>query len=274
MEKHPIIARAAQENGDGMNEPPGRRWRAALSAVTIAEYFRDTLSKDVLFVLDNLFRYIQAGAEVSAILGNPPVSVGYQPQLAADVAALEERLVSTSSGSITSIQAIYVPADDYTDPAVVSAFPHFDTIMTLERSLAEKGYQPAIDPLRSRSRLLDSVQYICSEHYETASAVLKILDTYQRLSDIVAILGIENLRDVNENDALVVLRARRAKLFLTQPFFVVNPEGGGKYVPLKKTIQGFQAILSGECDSWPENAFRNKGDLDEVAAEVRRLHDE
>ncbi len=253
-----------------MNEPPGRRWRVGLSAVTMAEYFRDALGKDVLFVLDNLFRYIQAGAEVSAILGNPPVSVGYQPNLAAEVAALEERLVSTTSGSITSIQAIYVPADDYTDPAVVAAFPHFDTTMTLERSLAEGGYHPAIDPLRSGSRLLYSSQHICSDHYETAKEILKILETYQHLADVVAILGIDNLRDVNEKDALTVIRARRAKLFLTQPFFVTHREGG-RYVSLEKTIAGFQAILAGECDEWPEQAFRNKGDLDEVAAEVQQI---
>lgn len=252
-----------------MNEPPGMRWRVGFTAATIAEYFRDEMKQDVLFALDNLFRYVQAGSEVSAILGNIPAAVGYQPQLADEIAKLEERLVSTQEGSITSIQAIYVPADDYSDPAVAASSPHFDAFMSLDRGIAEDGRHPAIDQLNSSSRLLHPM-YIDLEHYAVADAVRKKLQKYRDLHDVVAIMGLDGLRDMSEDDALDVIRARRIELFLTQPFFITQGSDG-RYVPLSDTIAGFKAILSGDCDDWHEDAFRNKGSLSEVEQALSML---
>jgi F-type H+-transporting ATPase subunit beta len=252
-----------------MNEPPGRRWRAGLTAVTIAEYFRDKLKGNILFVVDNLFRYIQAGTEVSAILGDIPSVMGYQPHLANELANFEERLVSTSKGTITSIQAIYVPADDYADPAVATAFTHFDAVISLERSIAEKGRHPAVDPLASLSRLLHT-DYVGEEHYRVADSVRKLLQKYRDLRNVVSIIGMDGLRDLNEDDYFAVHRARRIELFLTQSFFTTRGRDG-RYVPLAATIAGFKSILEGICDYWPEEAFLDKGSLDEVEEHVWRL---
>ncbi len=245
-----------------MNEPPGNRLRVALTGVTMAEYFRDEKNMDVLLFVDNIFRFAQAGAEVSALLGRIPSAVGYQPTLASEMSALQERITSTNKGSITSIQAVYVPADDYTDPAPVTTFSHLDASITLERSLSEQGLYPAIDPLTSSSRALD-VDVVGENHYAVARNVLKTLQRYKDLQDIIAILGMEEL---SEEDKLTVTRARKIQRFLTQPMFVAEPYTGrsGKYVPVNETVKGFREILEGKHDDKPETAFYMKGTIEEV----------
>lgn len=245
-----------------MNEPPGNRLRVALTGVTMAEYFRDEKNMDVLLFIDNIFRFAQAGSEVSALLGRIPSAVGYQPTLASEMAALQERITSTNKGSITSIQAVYVPADDYTDPAPVATFAHLDASITLERSLAEQGLYPAIDPLTSTSRALDP-DIVGAEHYQVAKDVLKTLQRYKDLQDIIAILGMEEL---SEEDKSTVSRARKIQRFLTQPMNVAEPFTGraGKYVPIAETVRGFKAIIDGQYDSKPESAFYMVGAIDEV----------
>lgn len=245
-----------------MNEPPGNRLRVGLTGVTEAEYFRDEKGMDVLLFIDNIFRFAQAGSEVSALLGRIPSAVGYQPTLAAEMSSLQERITSTNKGSITSIQAVYIPADDYTDPAPVTTFAHLDSSITLERSLSEQGLYPAIDPLTSSSRVLDP-DILGEEHYTVAREVLKTLQRYKDLQDIIAILGMEELSD---EDKLTVSRARKIQRFLTQPMFVAEPFTGreGKYVPIAETVRGFKEILEGKHDSKPETAFYMVGGIDEV----------
>ena len=245
-----------------MNEPPGNRLRVALTGVTMAEYFRDEENRDVLLFIDNIFRFAQAGSEVSALLGRIPSAVGYQPTLASEMSALEERITSTEKGSITSIQAVYVPADDYTDPAPVATFAHLDASLALERSLAEQALFPAIDPLTSTSTSLDP-EVVGEEHYQVTKDVLKTLQRYKDLQDIIAILGMEEL---SEEDKLAVSRARKIQRFLTQPMFVAEPFTGkkGKFVPIAETVRGFKEILDGKHDSKNENAFYMIGGIDEV----------
>ncbi len=245
-----------------MNEPPGNRLRVALTGVTMAEYFRDKKGMDVLLFIDNIFRFAQAGSEVSALLGRIPSAVGYQPTLAAELSALEERITSTNKGSITSMQAVYVPADDYTDPAPVATFAHLDASVSLERALADQGLYPAIDPLTSNSRALDP-EIVGEEHYKVANEVLRVLQRYKDLQDIIAILGMEEL---SEEDKLIVARARKIQRFLTQPFHVAEVFTGrkGAYVPIEETIRGFKEIMEGKHDDKPEMAFYLKGTIDEV----------
>ena len=245
-----------------MNEPPGNRLRVALSGVTQAEYFRDEKHMDVLLFIDNIFRFAQAGAEVSALLGRIPSAVGYQPTLATEMAALQERITSTKTGSITSLQAVYVPADDYTDPAPVATFSHLDATITLERSLAEQALFPAVDPLTSNSRAL-SPAIVGEEHYEVAQRVLSTLQKYKDLQDIIAILGMEEL---SEADKLTVSRARKIQRFLTQPMFVAEPFTGrtGRYVTIEENVKGFREILDGKHDNKAETAFYMVGGIDEV----------
>ena len=245
-----------------MNEAPGNRLRVALTGVTMAEYFRDKKNMDVLLFIDNIFRFAQAGSEVSALLGRIPSAVGYQPTLASEMAALQERITSTNKGSITSIQAVYVPADDYTDPAPVATFSHLDASITLERSLSEQGLFPAIDPLTSSSRALD-IDIVGEEHYQVARNILKTLQRYKDLQDIIAILGMEEL---SEEDKLTVSRARKIQRFLTQPMFVAEPFTGreGKYVTVEETVFGFKQILEGKHDDKSETAFYMKGKIEEV----------
>ncbi|MBI3366774.1 F0F1 ATP synthase subunit beta [Candidatus Roizmanbacteria bacterium] len=245
-----------------MNEPPGNRLRVALTGVTMAEYFRDKKNMDVLLFIDNIFRFAQAGSEVSALLGRIPSAVGYQPTLASEMSSLQERITSANNGSITSIQAVFVPADDYTDPAPVATFSHLDASITLERSLAEQALFPAVDPLTSSSRALDP-DIVGKEHYEVARNVLKTLQKYKDLQDIIAILGMEEL---SEEDKLVVSRARKIQRFLTQPMFVAEPFTGreGKYVTAEETVLGFKEILDGKHDSKSEQAFYMKGTINEV----------
>lgn len=245
-----------------MNEPPGNRLRVALTGVTMAEYFRDEKNMDTLLFIDNIFRFAQAGSEVSALLGRIPSAVGYQPTLASEMAALQERITSTKKGSITSIQAVYVPADDYTDPAPVATFAHLDASITLERSLAEQGLFPAIDPLTSSSRALDPA-VVGEEHYQVARDVLKTLQRYRDLQDIIAILGMEEL---SEEDKLTVSRARKIQRFLTQPMFVAEPFTGreGRYVSINDTVKGFKEILDGKHDDKSESAFYMIGTISEV----------
>jgi F-type H+/Na+-transporting ATPase subunit beta len=247
-----VISKTAMVFGQ-MNEPPGARQRVGLSGLTMAEYFRDEEGKDVLLFIDNIFRFSQAGSEVSALLGRIPSAVGYQPTLATEMGALQERITSTKKGSITSVQAVYVPADDYTDPAPATTFAHLDSTIALERSLAEQGLYPSVDPLSSSSRALDP-QIVGEEHYEIANQVLKILQRYKDLQDIIAILGMEELSD---DDKLAVTRARKIQRALTQPFFVGEAFTGrkGKYVPVKETVKLFKEILEGKHDSKPEQAF-------------------
>jgi len=261
MKETKVIDKTALVFGQ-MNEPPGNRLRVALTGVTMAEYFRDQKNMDVLLFVDNIFRFAQAGSEVSALLGRIPSAVGYQPTLAAEMAALQERITSTDKGSITSIQAVYVPADDYTDPAPVATFSHLDASITLERSLSEQGLFPAIDPLTSSSRALDT-EVVGEEHYEVARNVLKTLQRYKDLQDIIAILGMEEL---SEEDKLTVSRARKIQRFLTQPMFVAEPFTGreGKYVSTEDCVKGFKEILEGKHDSKPETAFYMKGTIEEV----------
>src|SRR6476469_239414 len=252
-----------------MNEPPGARMRVGLSALTMAEYFRDVNKQDVLLFIDNIFRFVQAGSEVSALLGRMPSAVGYQPTLATEMGALQERITSTTQGSITSIQAVYVPADDLTDPAPATTFAHLDATTVLSRGLAAKGIYPAVDPLDSTSTKRQQ-NIVGSEHYQTAQAVKETLQRYKELQDIIAILGIDEL---SEEDRLVVARARKIERFLSQPFFVAEVFTGspGKYVALEDTIKGFQRILGGELDDLPEQAFYLVGDINEAIAKAAKL---
>jgi F-type H+-transporting ATPase subunit beta len=252
-----------------MNEPPGARQRIGLTGLTIAEYFRDEEGKDVLLFIDNIFRFTQAGSEVSALLGRMPSAVGYQPTLATEMGALQERITSTKKGSITSVQAIYVPADDLTDPAPAAVFSHLDATTVLDRKISELGIYPAVDPLASTSRILDPL-VIGQEHYEVAQAVKEVLQKYKDLQDIINILGIDELSD---EDKIAVHRARKVQKFLSQPFFVAEQFTGtkGKYVKIEESIKGFKAIVSGECDDVPENAFYMVGNLDEALEKAKRL---
>ena len=252
-----------------MNEPPGARMRVGLSALTMAEYFRDVNKQDVLLFIDNIFRFVQAGSEVSALLGRMPSAVGYQPTLGTDVGDLQERITSTTEGSITSIQAVYVPADDFTDPAPATTFAHLDGTTSLSRGLASKGIYPAVDPLESTSTMLQPA-IVGSDHYDTARAVQSTLQRYKELQDIIAILGLDEL---SEDDRLIVARARKVERFLSQPFFVAEVFTGspGKYVTLEKTINGFKKILSGELDDLPEQAFYLVGDIDEAIAKGEKM---
>jgi len=252
-----------------MNEPPGVRLRVGLTGLTMAEYFRDVEHQDVLLFIDNIYRYTLAGMEVSALLGRMPSAVGYQPTLATEVGDLEERITSTKKGSITSFQAIYVPADDYTDPGVATTFGHLDAVIALERSIAEQGLYPAVDPLTSTSRILDPT-VVGEEHYEVARGVQRVLQRYKDLQDIIAILGIEEL---SEEDKLTVARARRIQRFLSQPMFVTEVFTGrqGRYVPVGETVRGFKEILEGKHDALPEQAFYMVGSIDEVVEEAGRL---
>ena len=254
-----------------MNEPPGARARVALSALTCAEYFRDEEGQDVLLFIDNIFRFTQAGSEVSALLGRMPSAVGYQPTLATEMGALQERITSTTKGSITSVQAIYVPADDLTDPAPATTFAHLDATTVLSRAISELGIYPAVDPLDSTSTMLDP-QIVGDEHYQVARGVQKTLQRYKDLQDIIAILGMDEL---SEEDRQSVDRARKMQKYLSQPFYVASQFTGvdGKYVPLKDTIAGFKEILSGALDDLPEQAFYMKGTIAEVKAEGQRLRD-
>ena len=249
-----------------MNEPPGARMRVGLTGLTMAEYFRDQGGKDVLLFIDNIFRFTQAGSEVSALLGRMPSAVGYQPTLQTEMGALQERITSTKNGSITSVQAVYVPADDLTDPAPATTFAHLDATTVLERSIAELGIYPAVDPLASTSRILDP-RIIGQEHFEVARGVQEILQKYKELQDIIAILGMDEL---SEDDKLVVNRARKVQKFLSQPFFVAGQFTGleGKYVPIAETVRGFKEILEGKHDDVPESYFLNAGSIDEVRARM------
>ncbi|MDZ8064247.1 MAG: F0F1 ATP synthase subunit beta [Nostoc sp. DedQUE08] len=252
-----------------MNEPPGARMRVGLSGLTVAEYFRDVNKQDVLLFIDNIFRFVQAGSEVSALLGRMPSAVGYQPTLGTDVGELQERITSTTEGSITSIQAVYVPADDLTDPAPATTFAHLDGTTVLSRGLAAKGIYPAVDPLGSTSTMLQP-NIVGDEHYNTARAVQSTLQRYKELQDIIAILGLDEL---SEEDRLIVARARKVERFLSQPFFVAEVFTGspGKYVKLEDTIKGFQKILSGELDALPEQAFYLVGDINEAIAKADKI---
>lgn len=252
-----------------MNEPPGARQRIGLTGLTVAEYFRDEEGKDVLLFVDNVFRFTQAGSEVSALLGRMPSAVGYQPTLATEMGALQERITSTKKGSITSVQAIYVPADDLTDPAPAAVFSHLDATTVLDRKISELGIYPAVDPLASTSRILDPL-VIGEEHYNVAQAVKEVLQKYKDLQDIINILGIDELSD---EDKLAVQRARKVQKFLSQPFFVAEQFTGskGKYVKIDESIKGFKAIVSGECDDIPENAFYMVGNLDEALEKAKTL---
>jgi F-type H+-transporting ATPase subunit beta len=254
-----------------MNEPPGARLRIGLSALTQAEYFRDEEGQDVLLFIDNIFRFVQAGSEVSALLGRMPSAVGYQPTLSTEMGELQERITSTKRGSITSVQAIYVPADDLTDPAPATTFSHLDATTVLSRQLAELGIYPAVDPLDSTSRILDP-RIVGEEHYRVARGVQQVLQRYKELQDIIAILGMEEL---SEEDKLIVARARRMQRFLSQPFFVAEQFTGsrGRYVPLPETIRGFKEILEGKHDDLPEQAFYMVGNIDEVGEKAQRLRE-
>jgi F-type H+-transporting ATPase subunit beta len=251
-----------------MNEPPGSRQRVALTALTMAEYFRDTKGVDVLLFIDNIFRFTQAGSEVSALLGRMPSAVGYQPTLGTEMGELQERITSTKRGAITSIQAVYVPADDYTDPAPATTFTHLDAFTALNRSIAEKGIYPAVDPLESRSRLMDP-QYVGQEHYEVAQNVIRILQRYKELQDIIAILGVDEL---SESDKVLVGRARKIERFFSQPFFVAEVFTGkaGNNTPLKETIRSFKELCEGKWDHLPESAFMYVGTIEEAAEQAAK----
>lgn len=251
-----------------MNEPPGNRLRVALTALTMAEYFRDVKRENVLLFIDNVFRFAQAGSEVSALLGRMPSAVGYQPTLATEIGTLEERITSTKKGSITSVQAVYVPADDYTDPAPATIFAHLDATITLERSIAEQGIYPAVDPLTSSSRILDP-NIVGEDHYQVARSVQKVLQRYKDLQDIIAILGVDELSD---EDKLIVVRARKIQRFLSQPMFVAEIFTGesGKYVKIKETVKGFKEILEGKHDNLSEQAFYMVGGIEEAVEKGKR----
>ncbi len=266
MKESGVIEKTTMVFGQ-MNEPPGARMRVGLTGLTMAEYFRDEAGRDVLLFIDNIFRFTQAGSEVSALLGRMPSAVGYQPTLQTEMGALQERITSTKHGSITSIQAVYVPADDLTDPAPATTFAHLDATTVLSRSIVELGIYPAVDPLESTSRILDP-RILGQEHYQTARQVQEILQRYQELQDIIAILGMDEL---SESDKLVVARARRVQRFLSQPFHVAEQFTGlpGVYVPISETIRGFQEILEGQHDNIPESYFLNAGSIDDVLARVK-----
>lgn len=267
MQESGVIDKTAMVFGQ-MNEPPGARMRVGLTGLTIAENFRDEGGKDVLLFIDNIFRFTQAGSEVSALLGRMPSAVGYQPTLQTEMGALQERITSTKSGSITSVQAVYVPADDLTDPAPATTFAHLDATTVLSRSISEMGIYPAVDPLESTSRILDP-KILGEEHYETARGVQKILQRYKELQDIIAILGMDEL---SEEEKLIVERARKVQRFLSQPFFVAEQFTGkqGQYVPLSDTIQGFKEILEGKHDDIPEGMFLNAGSIEEVTERAKK----
>ncbi|MBQ6907919.1 MAG: F0F1 ATP synthase subunit beta [Clostridia bacterium] len=254
-----------------MNEPPGVRMRVALSGLTMAEYFRDAENKDVLLFIDNIFRFVQAGSEVSTLLGRMPSAVGYQPTLADEMGALQERIASTKNGSITSVQAIYVPADDLTDPAPATTFSHLDATTVLSRKIAEQGIYPAVDPLESGSRILEP-DILGNRHYNVARKVQEVLEKYKQLQDVIAILGMEELSDA---DKLIVSRARKIQRFLSQPMFVAEKFTGisGVYVPLQDTLSGFEAILDGKGDSYPESAFYNVGTFEDVVKKAEEINE-
>ena len=267
MTESGVINKTALVYGQ-MNEPPGARMRVALSGLTMAEYFRDVKNQDVLLFIDNIFRFTQAGSEVSALLGRMPSAVGYQPTLATEMGALQERITSTRKGSITSVQAVYVPADDLTDPAPATTFTHLDATTVLSRDIASQGIYPAVDPLDSTSRIL-SPEVVGQEHYEIARAVQKVLQRYKELQDIIAIMGMDEL---SEEDKRTVSRARKVQRFLSQSFHVAEQFTGmpGQYVPLKETLRGFKMILNGECDDLPESAFLFAGTIDDVFAKAKK----
>ena len=264
----PVLSRAALIFGQ-MNEPPGARLRVALSALTVAESFRDNEGQDVLLFIDNIFRFTQAGSEVSALLGRMPSAVGYQPTLASEMGALQERITSTKKGSITSIQAIYVPADDYTDPAPATAFTHLDATTNLSRAIVEKGIYPAVDPLASSSRIMDP-QYLGEEHYKVAQRVKQVLQRYKELQDIIAILGVEEL---SEEDKLIVARSRKIELFLSQPFHVAEVFTGlaGIYVPIAETVRSFKELVEGNYDHLPERAFYMVGTIEGAVEKAEQM---
>jgi len=268
MKNSGVISKAVLVFGQ-MNEPPGVRMRVPYTALTIAEYFRDYLGKDILLLIDNVFRYVQAGMEVSSMLGRIPSSVGYQPTLLTEMGELEERIISTDMGSITSVQAVYVPADDLTDPAPATIFSHLDSTLVLSREIAEMGIYPAVDPLASSSQILEP-QFVGEEHAKVARKVVEILQHYEDLKDIISILGMEEL---SEEDRLIVQRARKIQLFLSQPFFVASQYNNipGVYVPREKTIEGFSAIINGEVDDIPEDAFYMVGTLDDVKKKAHEM---
>lgn len=268
MQESGVLSKTALVFGQ-MNEPPGARQRVGLSGLTVAEYFRDVENRDVLLFIDNIFRFTQAGSEVSALLGRMPSAVGYQPTLATEMGELQERITSTQKGSITSVQAIYVPADDLTDPAPATAFAHLDATTVLSRQIAEMSIYPAVDPLDSTSRILDP-RIVGEEHYQVAKSVQEILQKYKDLQDIIAILGMDELSD---EDKLVVARARRIQRFLSQPFFVAEQFTGreGKYVPLEETIKGFRGLVNGEYDDLPEQAFYMVGTIEEAVENAKRM---
>jgi F-type H+-transporting ATPase subunit beta len=268
MKESGVINSAALIYGQ-MNEPPGARLRVGLSGLTVAEYFRDVENSDVLVFIDNIFRFTQAGSEVSALLGRMPSAVGYQPTLATEMGDLQERITSTKNGSITSVQAIYVPADDITDPAPATAFAHLDATVVLSRAITELGIYPAVDPLASSSRILDA-QFIGERHYKAATDVQRILQRYKELQDIIAILGMDEL---SEDDKLVVGRARRIQRFMSQPFAVAEQFTGikGQYVKLEETISSFERLVAGEFDQYPEQAFFMQGAIDGVVEAAQKL---
>ncbi len=268
MDESGVLNKTALVFGQ-MNEAPGVRMRVALSGLTMAEYFRDRENKDVLLFIDNIFRFVQAGSEVSTLLGRMPSAVGYQPTLAEEMGALQERITSTKNGSVTSVQAVYVPADDLTDPAPATTFSHLDATTVLSRKISEQGIYPAVDPLESTSRILEA-SILGEEHYNIARTVQEILQKYSDLQDIIAILGVEELSD---EDKLVVARARKIQRFLAQPTHVAEKFTGikGVYVPLKETLRGFKAIIDGEVDEYPEAAFYNVGTLDDMFAKAKKL---
>ena len=266
MKESGVLEKTALVFGQ-MNEPPGSRMRVAETGLTMAEYFRDEEHRDVLLFIDNIFRFVQAGSEVSALLGRMPSAVGYQPTLATEMGELQERIASTKDGSVTSVQAVYVPADDLTDPAPATTFAHLDATTVLSRKIVEQGIYPAVDPLESTSRILEP-DVVGEEHYEVARKVQEILQKYKELQDIIAILGMEEL---SEEDKSTVFRARKIQKFLSQPFHVAENFTGikGKYVPLKETIRGFKAIVEGEMDQYPENAFFNVGTIEDVIEKAK-----
>ena len=268
MKESGVLEKTALVFGQ-MNEPPGARMRVAQTGLTMAEYFRDEMHQNVLLFIDNIFRFVQAGSEVSSLLGRMPSAVGYQPTLANDLGALQERIASTKNGSVTSVQAVYVPADDLTDPAPATTFTHLDATTVLSRKIAEQGIYPAVDPLDSSSRILQE-DVVGERHYKVARQVQEILQKYNQLQDIIAILGMEEL---SEEDKLLVMRARKIQKFLSQPFSVAEQFTGvpGKYVPLEETISGFEAIIDGQMDEYPEMAFFNVGSIDEVKEKAKSL---
>lgn len=269
MTESGVINKTAMIFGQ-MNEPPGARLRVGLTGLTVAEYFREVSKKDVLLFIDNIFRFTQAGSELSALLGRMPSAVGYQPTLASEMGALQERIASTKDGSITSVQAVYVPADDFTDPAPATTFSHLDASTFLSRKIVEKGIYPAVDPLQSTSRMLDP-KIVGLDHYNTARETQRIIQKYIDLQDIIAIMGMDELSD---EDKITVNRARKLERFFSQPFFVAEQftNTPGQYVPLKKTVEGFKTILNGDCDTWPEQAFLLVGTIEQAEEKMKKLN--